>query len=69
MKDLGVVDPETGFAPWPYARKAFKDNKLKVVECFNRQDLWEKVSVECKEFNPKYSVIICAEEDPSQTYD
>ena len=67
MKDLGVVDPETGFAPCPYARKAFKDNKLKVVECFNRQDLWEKVSVECKEFNPKYSVIICAEEDPSQT--
>jgi len=69
MKDLGVVDPDTGFAPCPYARKAFKDSKLKVVKCFSRQDLWEKVSVESKSFDPQYSVIICAEEDPSQTYD
>ena len=31
MNDLSVLDPDLGFAPCPYAKKAFNENKLKVV--------------------------------------
>tara|TARA_Y100001937_G_C7040128_1_gene294223 strand:+ start:123 stop:578 length:456 start_codon:yes stop_codon:yes gene_type:complete len=69
MNELNVVDPDSGFAPCPYAKRAYIDNKLKIVECHDRQDLWNKVSLECKNFDPQYSVVICIEEEPSQTYE
>ena len=69
MNDLSVLDPDLGFAPCPYAKKAFNENKLKVVECFSRQDLWETIAVQCKNFSNKHSIIICLEEEPSQTYE
>jgi|TARA_R100001440_G_C2468378_1_gene111205 hypothetical protein len=65
--DLNVVDPDAGFAPCPFAKKALKDDKLKLVEC--NGDLWKKVAGECKNFDPKYSVIICFEDDPEESYD
>lgn len=66
--DLSVVDPDIGYAPCPFAKKALRDDRLRVVECNNRQDLWETVAVQCKNFSNKHSVIICLEEEPSQTY-
>ena len=69
MKDLSVVDPDFGFAPCPYAKKAFIDNKLLVIDCLDREDLWQTVAAKCKDFNDKYSVIICAESEPSQKYE
>tara|TARA_R110000824_G_scaffold235014_6_gene423757 strand:+ start:587 stop:1042 length:456 start_codon:yes stop_codon:yes gene_type:complete len=69
MNDLSVVDPDLGFAPCPYAKKAFKEEKLKVVECVSRQDLWETIAAQCKNFSDKHSIIICLEEEPSQTYE
>ena len=67
--DLSVVDPDIGYAPCPFAKKALIDDRLRVVECVSRQDLWETVSVQCKNFSKKHSVIICLEEEPSQTYE
>ena len=57
MNDLSVVDPDLGFAPCPYAKKAFKEEKLKVVECVSRQDLWETIAAQCKNFSDKHSII------------
>ena len=37
--DLSVVDPDVGYAPCPFAKKALKDNRLLVVECLDRD--WE----------------------------
>ena len=68
MTDLSVVDPDLGFAPCPYAKKAFIDKKLLVIECLDREDLWKTISGRCKNFSDKHSVIICFEEEPSQTY-
>ena len=62
--DLSLVDPDVGYAPCPFAKKA-----LKVVECEGRQELWSKVAVECKSFSPDHSVVICLEEEPTQTYE
>ena len=67
--DLSVIDPDVGYAPCPFAKKALKDNKLLVVECFDREDLWRTVAAKCKNFSKKHSVIICLEEEPSQTYE
>tara|TARA_R110000824_G_C15166404_1_gene672440 strand:- start:849 stop:1316 length:468 start_codon:yes stop_codon:yes gene_type:complete len=67
--DLSVVDPDIGYAPCPFAKKALIDDRLRVVECVSRQDLWETVAVQCKNFSNKHSVIICLEEEPSQTYE
>ena len=67
--DLSVVDPSVGYAPCPFAKKALKDGRLKTVECDGRQDLWSKVAVECDSFSSDYSVVICLEEEPSQTYE
>ena len=69
MTDLSVVDPDLGFAPCPYAKKAFIDKKLLVIECLDREDLWKTISGRCKNFSDKHSVIICFEEEPSQTYE
>ena len=69
MTDLSVVDPDLGFAPCPYAKKAFIDKKLLVIECLDREDLWKTISGQCKNFSDKHSVIICFEEEPSQTYE
>ena len=68
MTDLSVVDPNLGFAPCPYAKKAFIDKKLLVIECLDREDLWKTISGRCKNFSDKHSVIICFEEEASQTY-
>ena len=65
--DLSVVDPQVGFAPCPFAKKALKDDKLKLVRC--NGNLWEKVAKECKDFESKHSVIICFEDDPEESYD
>jgi hypothetical protein len=46
MNDLSVVDPNLGFAPCPYAKKAFKEEKLRIVECVSRQDLWETIAAQ-----------------------
>ena len=59
--DLSVVDPDVGYAPCPFAKKALKDNRLLVVECLDREDLWRTVAAKCKDFSKKYSVIICLE--------
>ena len=67
--DLSVIDPDVGHAPCPFAKKALKDNRLLVVECLDRDDLWRTVATKCKNFSKKYSVIICLEEEPSQTYE
>jgi len=67
--DLSVIDPDVGYAPCPFAKKALKDNKLLVVECFDREDLWRTIAAKCKNFSKKHSVIICLEEEPSQTYE
>ena len=67
--DLSVVDPDIGYAPCPFAKKALRDDRLRVVECISRQDLWETVAAQCKNFSNKHSVIICLEEEPSQTYE
>lgn len=67
--DLSVIDPDIGHAPCPFAKKALKDDKLLVVECLDREDLWRTIAAKCKNFNKKYSVIICLEEEPSQTYE
>ena len=56
--DLSVVDPDVGYAPCPFAKKALKDDRLKVIECEGRQDLWSKVAAECKSFSPDHSVVI-----------
>ena len=65
--DLSVVDPAAGFAPCPFAKKALADDRLKIVQCAG--DLWERVALECKDFDESYSVVICTEEDPTQTYE
>jgi len=67
--DLSVIDPDVGYAPCPFAKKALKDGRLKVVECYGRQDLWSKIAVECNSFSSNHSVVICLEEEPSQTYE
>ena len=67
MTDLSVVDPGAGFAPCPFAKKAFKDNKLKIIECSD--DLWKEVAKQSKDFDSRYSVIICTQEEPNQTYE
>ena len=67
MTDLSVVDKATGFAPCPFAKKAYQGNKLKIVNCDS--DFLAKVSKECKDFDPNYSVVICIEEEPSQSYE
>ena len=67
--DLSVVDPDVGYAPCPFAKKALKDDRLKIVECEGRQDLWSKVAAECKSFSSDHSVVICLEEEPSQAYE
>jgi len=67
--DLSVVDPDVGHAPCPFAKKALKDDKLLVIECLDKDDLWKTVATKCKNFNKKYSVIICLEEEPSQAYE
>ena len=67
MTDLSVVDPGAGFAPCPFAKKAFKDNKLKIIECGD--DLWKEVAKQSKDFDSRYSVIICTQEEPNQTYE
>ena len=38
--DLSVVDKDAGFAPCPFAKKALHDDKLRVVECLDTEDLW-----------------------------
>lgn len=65
--DLSVVDPDAGFAPCPFAKKALKDNKLKLVKC--EGDLWKKVAEECRDFDTSYSVVICYEDDPEESYE
>ena len=67
--DLSVIDPDVGHAPCPFAKKALKDNRLLVVECLDRDDLWRTVATKCKNFSKEHSVIICLEEEPSQTYE
>ena len=67
MTDLSVVDPGAGFAPCPFAKKAFKDNKLKIIECGD--DLWKEVAKQSKDFDSRYSVVICTQEEPNQTYE
>ena len=67
--DLSVVDPSVGYAPCPFAKKALKDGKLLIVECLDRDDLWKTIATTCKNFSKKHSVIICVEEEPSQTYE
>ena len=67
--DLSVVDPDVGYAPCPFARKALKEGKLLVIECISKEDLWRTVAKKCKKFKKKHSVIICLEEEPSQTYE
>ena len=65
--DLSVVDKNTGFAPCPFAKKAIHDNKLNIIDCDG--DLWEQIAIQCKDFDDKYSVVICTEWDPRQTYE
>ena len=65
--DLSVVDPGAGFAPCPYAKKALRDDRLKLVKC--EGDLWKKVTEECKNFDTNYSVAICYEEEPEEKYE
>ena len=36
--DLSVVDPDIGYAPCPFAKKALKDGKLLVIECTELDD-------------------------------
>jgi len=67
--DLSVVDPDVGYAPCPFAKKALMDGRLRVVECEGRQDLWSKVAAECNSFSSDLSVVVCLEEEPSQTYE
>ena len=67
--DLSVVDPDVGYAPCPFAKKALKEGKLQIIECQGRHDLWQTVAKKCKRFKKKHSVIICLEEEPSQTYE
>ncbi len=67
--DLSVIDPDVGYAPCPFAKKALMDGRLRVVECEGRQDLWSKVAAECSSFSSDHSVVICLEEEPSQTYE
>ena len=67
--DLSVIDPNVGHAPCPFAKKALKDGKLLIVECLDRDDLWKTIATKCKNFSKKHSVIICVEEEPSQTYE
>ncbi len=67
--DLSVVDKDAGFAPCPFAKKALQDDKLKVVECLDTEDLWATVSSQCKNFDKRHSVIICTEEEAEQPYE
>ena len=65
--DLSVVDKDTGFAPCPFAKRAMQDGKLNIIDCDG--DLWEQVAKQCKDFDDNYSVVICLEEYPMQTYE
>ena len=67
--DLSVVDKDAGFAPCPFAKKALQDDKLRVVDCLDTEDLWRTVASQCKNFSKKYSVVICTEENAEQPYE
>ena len=67
--ELSIVDPEIGYALCPFAKKALKDDRLKVVECEGRQDLWKKIAEESKNFSEEHSVVICLEEEPTAPYE
>ena len=65
--DLSVVDAQAGFAPCPFAKKALQDDRLKVVECLDQEDLWKTVVAQCKKLTSKHSVVICVEENATRT--
>lgn len=67
--DLSVVDAQAGFAPCPFAKKALQDDRLKVVECQDQEDLWKTVVAQCKKLTSKHSVVICVEENAEQPYE
>ena len=48
MDDLSPVDPEFRVCSCPYAKKAWMDDRVKVVVCDG--DLWDRVADECVNF-------------------
>ena len=67
MEDLSPVDPESGFALCPYAKKAWLDERVKVVVCDG--DLWDRVAEECVDFDPNNALTVCIDENPDRSYD
>ena len=67
MEDLSIVDPKLGYAPCPYAKRAWIDDKVKIVMC--EDDLWDRIADECANFPADKVVTVCMQEDPLQTYD
>ena len=67
MEDLSPVDPESGFALCPYAKKAWLDDRVKVVVC--EEGLWDKVAEECVNFDSKNALTVCIDENPDRSYD
>ena len=67
MDDLSPIDPDSGFALCPYAKKAWMDDRVKVVVCDG--DLWERVADECVNFDKNTALTVCIEENPDRSYD
>ena len=67
MEDLTPVDPDVGFALCPYAKKAWTDDRVKVVVCDG--DLWDRVADECVNFDSKNAITVCIEEGPDRGYE
>lgn len=67
MDELSVVDPKLGYAPCPYAKRAWIDDKVKIVMC--ESDLWDRIADECANFPEDKVVTVCMQEEPLQTYD
>ncbi len=67
MEDLTPVDPDVGFALCPYAKKAWLDDRVKVVVC--EENLWDRVAEECVNFDSKNALTVCIDENPDRSYD
>ena len=67
MEDLSPVNPDSGFALCPYAKKAWLHERVKVVVCDG--DLWDRVADECVNFDSNNALTVCIDEDPDRSYD
>lgn len=61
---LSEPNTETGLAECPFAKKAWSQGQVKVVES---QNLWETVHREVDNFGD-HKVVLCVQENPDQTY-